>query len=304
VSSGAATGGDWPAVGVGLPIGGPHAGPAAVEAVATAADRLGFSSVSLSERLLLPAGAGWRNDFGLPDWPFYDAIESLTWVAAKTSGIRLRTDVVVPLFQQPIVLARRLATLDHLSGGRVEAGVALGWLPEEFEATGIGTTGRVARFEECLAAMRACWGPDPVEYRGEHYRIPRSKIGPKPLEGTIPVFIGAVARPAVARAARLGDGFTLGFRNWDDTLAQIEWYRVAGGTGRIVVRGGPMLADAEHRTPPTTWTELQILEDLERAREIGIDEFVWDLNIVGYEPERQVDAFRALASRLGLTPRR
>jgi probable F420-dependent oxidoreductase len=304
VGSGAATGGDWPAVGVGLPIGGPHAGPAAVEAVATAADRLGFSSVSLSERLLLPAGAGWRNDFGLPDWPFYDAIESLTWVAAKTNGIRLRTDVVVPLFQQPIVLARRLATLDHLSGGRVEAGVALGWLPEEFEATGIGTTGRVARFEECLAAMRACWGADPVEYRGEHYRIPRSKIGPKPLKGTIPVFIGAVARPAVERAARLGDGFTLGFRNWDDTLAQIDWYRVAGGTGRIVVRGGPMLPDAEHRTPPTTWTEPQILDDLERAREIGIDEFVWDLNIVGYEPARQVDAFRALASRLGLTPRR
>jgi probable F420-dependent oxidoreductase len=303
VSDGAATAGGRPAVGVGLPIGGPHAGPAAVEAVATAADRLGFSSVSLSERLLLPAGPDWSNDYGLPDWPFYDAIESLTWVAAKTGGIRLRTDVVVPLFQQPIVLARRLATLDHLSGGRVKAGVALGWLPEEFEATGIGTTGRAARFEECLAAMRACWGPDPVEYRGDHYRIPRSKIGPKPLKGTIPVFIGALARPAVERAARLGDGFTVGFRNWDDTLAQIAWYRAAGGTGPIVVRGGPMLADAEHATPPTTWTEPQIVDDLERAREAGIDEFVWDLNIVGYEPARQVEALEALAARLRLTAR-
>ena len=77
----------WPAVGVGLPIGGAHAGPEAVESVATAADRLGFSSVSLSERLLLPAAPDWSSDFGLPDWPFYDAIESLTWVAAKTSGI-------------------------------------------------------------------------------------------------------------------------------------------------------------------------------------------------------------------------
>jgi probable F420-dependent oxidoreductase len=303
VSDGAATGGGWPAVGVGLPIGGPHAGAAAVEAVATAADRLGFSSVSLSERLLLPAGPDWSNDYGLPDWPFYDAIESLTWVAAKTGGIRLRTDVVVPLFQQPIVLARRLATLDHLSGGRVEAGVALGWLPEEFEATGIGTTGRAARFEESVAAMRACWGPDPVEYRGNHYRIPRSKIGPKPLKGTIPVFIGAVTQPAVERAARLGDGFTIGFRNWDDTLAQIAWYRAAGGTGPIVVRGGPMLADAEHATPPTTWTEPQIVDDLVRAREAGIDEFVWDLNIVGYEPARQVEVLETLSARLGLTAR-
>lgn len=303
MSEAAATG-RWPAVGVGLPIGGAHTGPEAVEAVATAADRLGFSTISLPERLLLPAGPEWSNDFGLPDWPFYDAIESLTWVAAKTSGIRLRTDVIVPLFQQPIVLARRLATLDHLSGGRLDVGVGLGWLPEEFEATGIAGTGRAARFEECLAAMRACWGPNPVEYRGSYYRIPRSKVGPKPLKGSIPVLVGAVARPAVERAARIGDGFTMGFRNWQDTIAQIGWYRAAGGTGPVVARGGPMLADAEHATPPITWTEPHVLDDLERAREIGIDEFVWDLNIVGYEPDRQVDALEALAAHLQLAPRR
>src|SRR5688572_1345786 len=123
-----------PKVGVGLPIVGPHAGPAAIEQIAVAADRLGYSSVSLAERLLMPASPDWQNDFGLPDWPAYDSIETLTWVAAKTQRIRLRTDVIVPLFQQPVVLARRLATLDHLSGGRIDAGVALGWLPEEFEA--------------------------------------------------------------------------------------------------------------------------------------------------------------------------
>lgn len=291
------------AVGVGLPIVGPHAGPDAIERVATAADRLGFSSVSLSERLLLPAGPDWSNDFGLPDAPFYDAIETLTWVAAKTEGIRLRTDIIVPLFQQPIVLARRLATLDHLSNGRLDVGVALGWLPQEFEATGVPATGRASRFEECVAAMRACWGPDPVEYEGVHYRIPRSKIGPKPFNGSIRVFIGGLARTAVERAARLGDGFTIGFRNWTDTLEQVGWYRSAGGTGPVVVRGGPMLVDAEHHTPPTTWTEPSIVDDLARAHEEGIDEFIWDLNIVGYPPERQVEAFEALAEQLGLPPR-
>ena len=66
----------------------PHARPAVIELVASAADRLGLSSVSLSERLLLPAGPDWSEDFGLPDWPAYDAIESLTWVAAKTSRVR------------------------------------------------------------------------------------------------------------------------------------------------------------------------------------------------------------------------
>jgi probable F420-dependent oxidoreductase len=295
---------DLPAVGVGLPIVGPHAGPEAIELVATTADRLGFASVGLTERLLLPAGPGWTNDYGLPDWPVLDALEVLSWLAAKTEDVRLTTGVLVPLFQQPIVLARRLATLDRLSGGRVEAGIALGWMPEEFEATGIPARGRAARFEEAIAAMRACWGPDPVEHRGEHYTIPPSKVGPKPSGGTIPLLIGGLAKPAVERAARLGDGFVAAFRNWDDTAEQIAWYRELGGTGRVVLRAGPMLADAEHETPPTTWSEATFLDDLARAgRELGIDELVWDLNIVETPPDRQVEALSALASTLGLQPR-
>jgi probable F420-dependent oxidoreductase len=291
---------DYPNVGVGLPILGPHASPGSIEVLAVAADRLRFRSISLPERILLPANPQWQNDFGLPDWPSYDTIETLTWVAAKTQRIVVRSDVIVPLFQQPVVLARRLATLDHLSGGRAEAGVALGWLPEEFEATGVPASGRAKRFEECIAAMRACWGPDPVQFEGEHYRIPMAKIGPKPRRGTIPLAIGALARPAVERAARLGDGFTIGFRNWDDTRAQINWYRDAGGTGPIIVRGGPMLVDAEHAAPPQTWTEGHIVENLAVARAEGIDEFIWDLNIVGYEPAHQIELFEWLADAIGL----
>jgi hypothetical protein len=226
----------YPKVGVGLPIAGPYAGPTAIEEVATAADRLGFHSVTVSERLLLPGGDEWSNDFGLPEYPFYDAIETLTWVAAKTEHVRLRTDVMIPLFQQPVVLARRIATLDHLSGGRAEIGVARGWLPEEFAATGVD--------------------------------------------------------------ARIGDGLTIGFRNWDSSLAQAATYRAAGGTGPIVFRAGPMLADAEHRTPSTAWTEPSVLDDLARAKSEGIDEVLWDLNIVGYEPARQVELLKSLAEQM------
>ena len=293
--------GHLPDVGVGLPVLGPHARPEAIEQIATAADQLGFRSVSVSERLLLPAGPQWRNDFGLPDWPAYDAIETLTWVAAKTRHVRLRTDVIIPLFQQPVVLARRLATLDHLSGGRAEAGIGLGWLPEEMEATGIPASGRAAKFEECIAALRACWAPDPVEFDGEHYRIPTAKIGPKPWRGTIPLVMGAVSREAVQRAARLGDGFTVGFRNWHDTREQIRWYRDAGGRGPVYVRGGPMLTDSEHATAPLTWTESHIVESLALAADEGVSEFTWDLNIVGYEPSRQVELLTALAEALDLT---
>jgi probable F420-dependent oxidoreductase len=283
---------DLPLVGVGLPIVGPHACPAAIEAVATAADRLGYHSVSVSERLLLPAHPGWTNDFGLPERWSYDAVETLTWVAALTRRVRLRTDVVVLPFQQPVVLARRLATLDHLSGGRVEVGIAQGWLHEEMVATGVAGKGRTAAFEEGIAVLRACWGPDPVAFEGSHFRVPPARIGPKPVQDRIPLHIGAVAPAAVERAARIGDGLTIGFRGWDDTRSQIEWYRSAGGTGPVVVKVAPMPGD------PPLFTEATLLDDLASAKASGIDEVIWDPNIVGDPPEQQIAVLEELAPEL------
>jgi probable F420-dependent oxidoreductase len=288
-----------PRIGVGLPILGEYAGPEAIMTIASAAERLGYSSISASERLLLPLGADWGNVYGLPDHWSYDALETLTWVAARTERVKLVTGVLNSLFQPPIVLARRLATLDHLANGRVVAGIGLGWMPEELIATGLPPTGRGVRFEEHLAAMRACWGPDPVEHAGPCYTIPRSKVGPKPAGGTMPVLIGGVAQPAIARAARLGDGLILAFRDWDSFEQQLGWYREAGGAGPVVARAGPMLADAQHPTPPTTWTEPSMLDDLARIGALGVDELIWDLNIVGMAPVSQVAALERLAAALG-----
>ena len=195
-----------------------------------AADRLGFRSVSLSERLLLPVGDEWQQAYGLPDWPAYDALESLTWVAAYTERIRLRTDVIVPPIPASGGAGRRLATLDRLSGGRVDAGIALGWMPEEFAATGVRPRGG----SPCsrVAALRACWGPDPVVFEGEHYRIPSANIGPKPERGTIALAIGAVSRAATERAARISDGLTLAFRHWDGIREQMRGTATPAGRGR------------------------------------------------------------------------
>ena len=112
--------------------------------------------------------------------------------------------------------------------------------------------------------------------------------------------IGGVRDRAVERAARIGDGFTLGFRNWTATREQVGWYRDAGGRGPIILRGGPMLVDAEHAAPPATWTQSGIVENLALAADEGITEFVWDLNIAGYEPARQIDLFEELAEAIGL----
>jgi probable F420-dependent oxidoreductase len=278
-----------PRLGVNLPTFGPHAGPDAVAAVAVAAERSGFHAVSVTERLLLPAGPGWRNEAGLPEWPVLDPIEALTWAAAHTSRVRLATGVVDALFQPPILLARRLATLDVLSGGRVDAGLGQGWIPEEFAAAGMPESRRGRGFEDYLAALQACWGPDPVEHDGPAYRIPPSRVGPKPVAGTIPLAIGAVARPAVERAARLGLGFVAAVRDWDTTAAEVGWYRAAGGPGpvalRLVVPGD---GTGDGATGPV------VAGELTRAAEVGAEEVHFAIPLE-LPAERQVQVVERIA---------
>jgi probable F420-dependent oxidoreductase len=279
---------DLPLVGVGLPVFGPHASPQAVATIARAAEQLGYHSVSTGERLLLPAVPEWTNDFGLPESAPYDALESLTWVAALTERVRLVTGVVNSLFHPPVVLARRFATLDQLSGGRVDVGIANGWMPEEFAAVGVSPRRRGRGFESHLAAMRACWGPDPVALDDRFYPIAPSNIAPKPVNGRPPVLIGGLAPAALARAARLGDGVILGFRDWDNTCEQIAGYRDAGGSGRVVLRAGPMPG-------LDTWTPDRVAQDLADAAAVGVEEVLWDLNIIELGIDEQLEAMEALA---------
>ncbi|GAA3115727.1 TIGR03619 family F420-dependent LLM class oxidoreductase [Streptosporangium carneum] len=283
-----------PRIGVALPSFGPHAGPEAIVAVAQAAERLGFHSVSASERLLLPAGPDWRNEMGLPETYVWETLETLTWAAAHTRRIRLGTGIVNALFQPPITLARRLATIDRLSGGRLDVGLGQGWLPEEFTASGVPATRRGAGFEEYLAALRACWGPDPVEHDGTHYRIPTSTVGPKPLNG-LPVYIGALARPAVERAARIGDGLVTAVRDWESSATEIGWYRQAGGAGPVILRIGH-----PYEGPDTTAETFvpSALADLKSAAEVGADELHFELNLAGVHPDRQIDLLEALAKNI------
>lgn len=201
-------------LGIMLPVSGPHASPANITTMAQAAERLGYDSLWTYERLLRPMAPIWPGpDGSLQRAPeiyrtTYEPLQTLSHVAALTSRITLGTSIISALLHTPVVLARRLATLDQFSGGRVIAGFGQGSIPQEFATANVPWKRRGAGMDDMVAAVRAAWGPDPVEYDGRFYSIPASEINPKPVRGTIPIVMGAFTEAGIERAARIADGIT------------------------------------------------------------------------------------------------
>jgi len=145
---------------------------------------------------------------GSPGTVMPDPLEWLAYFAAVTSTVRLGTGVMVLPLHAPLVLAKRVATLDALSGGRVIFGVGLGWQIEEYQAVGVPYEERGARADEAIEVLRTIWGNEPAEFTGPFTRIPRSSVLPKPAQGgALPIVIGGSSPAAARRAGRLGDGF-------------------------------------------------------------------------------------------------
>ena len=196
-------------LGVALPtFDGPLATPEAIARIAHEAEDLGYAALWTFERQLRPLGTLPMIGGPAPEEyrTAYDPLETLSFVAATTSRIRLGTSVMTALLHPPVVLARRFATLDRLSGGRVIAGLGQGWIPQEFETAGVPLRRVGAGMDEVVAAMRACWGPDPVAHDGRFYRIAPSEAGPKPVQAHTPVLLGSNTPGGVRRAARIADG--------------------------------------------------------------------------------------------------
>ena len=181
------------ALGIALPQYGTIASPKTILRVSEEGEKMGLASLWVSDRMLLPTKP--KETFDGDPWPeifatVYDPIEMLTFVAARTRRVKLGTSVMSALFQNPVTLAWRFATLDNLSGGRAIAGIGQGDFRDEFEAANIPIKRRGRGFEEFVKAMRAVWGPDPVSFTGDFYNIPESRIGPKPVQsGGIPMLL-------------------------------------------------------------------------------------------------------------------
>ncbi|MGH7321115.1 MAG: LLM class F420-dependent oxidoreductase [Candidatus Rokuibacteriota bacterium] len=197
-----------------LPSLGRLAGPENLVRVAQRAEALGYHSLWVADRLLhpvrprtpYPASA----DGVLPEVfkIAFDPVETLTFVAAHTRRILLGTSVLNMPFYNPVVLARRLATLDILSGGRLRVGLGQAWSVDELEAVGVEPGERGARADEFIRVLKALWGPDPVEFQGSHFRVARSIVGAKPIQTPHPpIFLAGYVPPALRRAATVADGW-------------------------------------------------------------------------------------------------
>ena len=183
-------------------------------ALAEACDAHGVESVWTVEHVLVPEGYASEYPYsrsgrmpGSIDAPIPDPLIWLTWVAAHSSNVRLGTGVLILPQRNPAVLAKEVATLDALSGGRVELGVGVGWLEEEFDALGVPFAGRGARTDEYIRALRELWTTEQTSFVGEYVNYDRVMSFPKPHDGAPPVVIGGHSHAAARRAGRLGDGF-------------------------------------------------------------------------------------------------
>lgn len=224
-------------VGLSLPQEGDRLPAEVVTDFARAAERAGFASLWVADRLLVPvesrslyAGVGAEIPAGMRS--FAAPLEVLAVAAMATSTVRLGTSVLTTGTHEPVELAKRLATLDQLSGGRVVVGLGLGWSEDEYEAAGVDFATRGGRADEFIEVLLACWGPDPVSYRGEHFTVPASWIGPKPLQSPHPPLLMGMWSPAgVRRTIRWGTGWNPGGLSVSEAasrLASMNAERLAG----------------------------------------------------------------------------
>ena len=195
--------------------------------MAAAAEVAGFESLWTVEHVVVPQGYESTYPYdpsgkmpGGEEMAIPDPLVWLAYVAAATSTIRLATGILIVPQRNPVVLAKELATLDMMSGGRLELGIGVGWLEEEFDAIGVPFAGRGARTDEYVAAMRALWADQPASFHGDHVDFDDCILLPAPVHGTIPVHVGGHTDVSARRAGRLGDGFFPG-RGSHEELAHL-----------------------------------------------------------------------------------
>lgn len=239
---------------------GPAVNPEHAAALGRLAEENGFDSIWTVEHVLVPAGYTSEYPYsptgkmpGPEESPIPDPLVWLTYVGAVTKRIKLATGVLILPQRNPLVLAKEVATLDVLSGGRVVLGVGVGWLKEEFDAIGVPFDERAPRTDEYIEALRTLWREPEATFHGSFVNFDRANSYPKPEQGSVPIVIGGHTKPAARRAGRLGDGFFPAKTSPDELAGLLdEMRRAAKDAGRDadaveVTAGGAMDVDGIKR---------------------------------------------------------
>jgi probable F420-dependent oxidoreductase len=182
--------------------------PHEVLEMAPLAERCGFAGVTLPDHVLAPVETEAERQ-GRPyraQWPMPDVWVLMGALSAVTSTLRFRTVVYILPLRHPALVARAVGTAAVISGGRVELGMGVGNVREEFDMLGSNFTNRGARANEAIAFLRAAWQPGPVSFEGRWYSMAPSWMEPAP-PGPIPIYVGGSSEAALKRAAELGDGY-------------------------------------------------------------------------------------------------
>lgn len=188
----------------------------------------------------------------------HEVMTTLAWLAGQTSRAALQPNVLVLTQREPVLVAKQAAEIDVLSGGRLRLGLGIGWQEGEYESLGVPFRRRGARMDEAIEAMRACWTMEPINFEGEWTTIREMSMLPKPVTpGGPPLLFGGLSEPAVARAARAGEGWIAPVQSDARALAEVaDRLRAA-----LAENGRDADGFALQWLPPME-------EDLERTREV------------------------------------
>jgi probable F420-dependent oxidoreductase len=310
-------------IGITLPQTGQQATRENIVQMAKSAEGEGFDSLWVFERLLWPINPQTpyvaTPDGSLPVeyQNIFDPLEILTYVAAHTNKIALGTAVVDMLFHNPVVLARRFATLDVLSEGRGIAGFGIGWSKDEYQVSSIPFQNRGKRADEYVQVLKKIWTDDVVGFKGKYYNIPASKIGPKPIQKPhIPIYLGGFSPNTFSRII-----------NYDTN----GWLAVVGGPLEYtdnIIKTIKDIASKANKDPnnfkvillahlnvaldsksqststtnegqrfPFTGTIDQIGDDIKRTKQMNIDHIIFGYNFIpiGRDVNKMLDITKQLA---------
>jgi probable F420-dependent oxidoreductase len=244
---------------------------------AVAAEEVGFDALYAPEHVVFFDRYESKYPYtpdGAPSFPtgigLYDPLMVCAVASMVTTRLRTATGVLIVPERPALLTAKEVMTLDHISGGRFDLGVGVGWSAEEYAALGVPWDGRGRRTDEYIEAMRSVWTNDVATYRGDHVVFENAVLRPAPVNGTVPIIVGGDSLAAMRRAARLGDGW-YGWWAGVELEAHLAKLRsVLAEEGRdqgpgFSVRVGLPIAD---ESPD------DVAAKAAEAKSLGVDEFV------------------------------